>query len=92
MILLLVCSLALKGQGEIDSVTYKDINIILEVLPVSDYETKAVFKNVDLTILGTDGSLRKYKSDSLDGVFPIIRLKHSTSYSIIVSKNKYLSA
>lgn len=90
--IILISSFYLKGQK--DTSFLLDTNRIqfkLKVDLVKDAETKEILGNVNLRIDGTDGSSREYKSDS-SGLFPIIDLDTNTSYSLIVSKNRYLTA
>lgn len=67
------------------------LDLKLKVEKVINAETEELLTEVKFTIVGTDGSSREYVSDSL-GQFPLIDLKHSTSYSTIVSKNGFLNA
>ena len=85
-----MCSLILKGQ-DLNSINNDTLKFKLLIFPVLDIDTKDTLKNVNLKILGTDGTLREYLSDSL-GFFPMIELKPNTSYSLIVNKSKYLIA
>ena len=92
LIITIISSFGLKGlNGTSFLLDTNKVQYILKVDLVKDTETKEVLGNVDLRIVGTDGSSREYKSDSL-GLFPIIDLDTNTSYSIIVSKGRYLTA
>lgn len=89
VLIVLISSFGLKGQ-RLDSVNTDSLKFKLEIIAI-DKETNDTLKNATVGIYGTDGSSRKYKSDSL-GIFPMIDLEPNTSYSLVVNKNKYLIA
>ena len=83
---LLFCLFSIIGYTQTEDLVLK-----LKVEKVINAETEELLTEVKLTIFGTDGSSRECISDSL-GQFPLIDLKHSTSYSTVVSKKGFLNA
>jgi hypothetical protein len=73
------------------SVDYSHLKFALKLENTHDVVTKKILIGAKVKIIGTDGSLREFFTDSL-GKVSFIEIKPNTSYSIIVSCKGYLNA
>ncbi len=94
IIILITAAVSLTANAQevqVDSSNTDSLIFNLDIITITNVDTKELLTGVKIKIIGTDGSSQEFVSDSL-GLITTINLKPNTSYSTVLEKKGYLNA